>query len=152
MNIGIGDKNNSLCWRPYRVECTGSLPTSEVKRRRARLVLGWGTAREVLRVLTAFARVEDDFARVASVRLHGLSCVLDVFMSIRPSQGYLLVMVLSHASGSSYTYLLISSFSATIRLFSFFFVLFVSHVFGCFLLFRDRVLCTPVGFPSGIIR
>ena len=41
--------------RPYRVECTGSLPTSEVKRRRARLVLGWGTAREVLRVLTAFA-------------------------------------------------------------------------------------------------
>ena len=42
-------------WRPYRVECTGSLPTSEVKRRRARLVLGWGTAREVLRVLTAFA-------------------------------------------------------------------------------------------------
>ena len=43
-----------LCWRPYRVECTGSLPTSEVKRRRARLVLGWGTAREVLRVLSAF--------------------------------------------------------------------------------------------------
>ena len=29
-------------WRPYRVECTGSLPTSEVKRRRARLVLGGG--------------------------------------------------------------------------------------------------------------
>ena len=41
-------------WRPYRVECTGSLPTSEVKRRRARLVLGWGTAREALRVLLAF--------------------------------------------------------------------------------------------------
>ena len=39
---------------PYRVECTGSLPTSEVKRRRARLVLGWGTAREDLRVLSAF--------------------------------------------------------------------------------------------------
>ena len=38
-------------WRPYRVECTGSLPTSEVKR--ARLVLGWGTAREDLRVLPA---------------------------------------------------------------------------------------------------
>ena len=34
--------------RPYRVECTGSLLTSEVKRRRARLVLGWGTAREDL--------------------------------------------------------------------------------------------------------
>ena len=41
-------------WRPYRVECTGSLPTSEDKRRRARLVLGWGTAREDLRVLPAF--------------------------------------------------------------------------------------------------
>ena len=40
-------------WRPYRVECAGSLPTSEVKRRRARLVLGWGTAREDLRVLPA---------------------------------------------------------------------------------------------------
>ena len=44
----------SCRWRPYRVECTGSLPTSEVKRRRARLVLGWGTAREDLRVLPAF--------------------------------------------------------------------------------------------------
>ena len=40
--------------RPYRVECTGSLSTSEVKRRRARSVLGWGTAREDLRVLSAF--------------------------------------------------------------------------------------------------
>ena len=29
-------------WRSYRVECTGFPPTSEVKRRRARLVLGWG--------------------------------------------------------------------------------------------------------------
>ena len=48
-------RNGSQCcrWRPYRVECTGSLPTSEVKRRRARLVLGWGTAREDLRVLPA---------------------------------------------------------------------------------------------------
>ena len=40
--------------RPYRVEYTGSLPTSEVQRRRARLVLGWGTAREDPRVLSAF--------------------------------------------------------------------------------------------------
>ena len=40
--------------RPYRVECTGSLPTSEVKRRRAQLVLGWGTAWEHFRVLSAF--------------------------------------------------------------------------------------------------
>ena len=44
---------NSFRRRPYRVECTGSLLTSEVKRRRARLVLGWGTAREDLRVLSA---------------------------------------------------------------------------------------------------
>jgi hypothetical protein len=44
--------------RPYRVECTGSLPNSEVKRRRARLVLGWGTAREDLRVLLAFCVVQ----------------------------------------------------------------------------------------------
>ena len=43
--------------RPYRVEYTGSLSTSEVKRRRARLVLGWGTAWELLRVLSAFAFV-----------------------------------------------------------------------------------------------
>jgi hypothetical protein len=40
--------------RPYRVECTGSLLTSEVKRHRARLVLGWGTAWEHPRVLSAF--------------------------------------------------------------------------------------------------
>ena len=44
-------------WRPYRVEHTGSLLTSEVKRRRARLVLGWGTAWEHLRVLPAFAKM-----------------------------------------------------------------------------------------------
>ena len=41
-------------WRPYRVECTRCLPTSEVKRRRAWLVLGWGTAWEDLKVLSAF--------------------------------------------------------------------------------------------------
>jgi hypothetical protein len=33
------------------VACTGSLRTSEVKRHMARLVLGWGTAWEDLRVL-----------------------------------------------------------------------------------------------------
>ena len=37
-----------------RVQCTGSLLNSEVKWRRARLVLGWGTAWEDLRVLSAF--------------------------------------------------------------------------------------------------
>ena len=35
--ISIGTR-----WRPYRVECTGSRPTSEVMRRKARLVLGGG--------------------------------------------------------------------------------------------------------------
>ena len=44
----------SIRWRLYRVECTGSLPTSEAKQRRARLALGWGTARQDLRVLPAF--------------------------------------------------------------------------------------------------
>ena len=42
------------CQRPYCVECTGSLPHSEVKPRKARIVLGWVTAREVLRVLLTF--------------------------------------------------------------------------------------------------
>ena len=42
-------------WRPYQVECTGFLSASEIKRLRARLVLGWGTAWEHLRVLSAFA-------------------------------------------------------------------------------------------------
>jgi hypothetical protein len=40
--------------RPYRDECTGSLSNSEVNRRRARSVLGWGTAWEALWVLLAF--------------------------------------------------------------------------------------------------
>ena len=40
--------------RPYRDERTGSLSNSEVNRRRARSVLGWGTAWEALRVLLAF--------------------------------------------------------------------------------------------------
>ena len=55
VNIAFTNHSEPRC-RPYRVECTGSLLTSEVKRRRARLVLGWGTAWEHLRVLTAFAR------------------------------------------------------------------------------------------------
>lgn len=40
--------------RPYCVECTGSLLNSVVKWRKARIVLGWVTAREVLRVLLTF--------------------------------------------------------------------------------------------------
>ena len=43
--------------RPYRDEYTGSLPNSEVNRRRARSVLGWGTAWEALWVLLAFLRL-----------------------------------------------------------------------------------------------
>ena len=39
--------------RPYHVESTASRPISEVKQRRARLVLGWETAWEH-RVLLAF--------------------------------------------------------------------------------------------------
>ena len=34
------------CLRPYHVENTGSRPITEVKQRRARLVLGWVTAWE----------------------------------------------------------------------------------------------------------
>ena len=51
---GLERRNLHIRWRPYRVECTGSLSTSEVKRHRARLVLGWGTAWEHPRVLPAF--------------------------------------------------------------------------------------------------
>ena len=36
----------SSCLRPYHVECTGSRLITEVKQRRARLVLGWVTAWE----------------------------------------------------------------------------------------------------------
>jgi hypothetical protein len=46
-------RDDSIRRRPYRVECTGSLLTPEFKRRRARLALGWGTAREGIRVLSA---------------------------------------------------------------------------------------------------
>ena len=47
-------KRTYLRRRPYRDEYTGSLSNSEVNRRRARSVLGWGTAWEVLWVLPAF--------------------------------------------------------------------------------------------------
>ena len=47
-------KKPSCCQRPYCVECTRSHPNSEVKRRKARPVLGWGTAWEALRVPLAF--------------------------------------------------------------------------------------------------
>ena len=53
--FGCRSNSGSRCrQRPYFVECTRSHPNSEVKRRKARSVLGWGTAREALRVLLAF--------------------------------------------------------------------------------------------------
>ena len=45
-------KKCPLCQRPYHVESTGSRPITEVKQRRARLVLGWVTAWESLVLLT----------------------------------------------------------------------------------------------------
>ena len=65
---------HSICWRPYHVECTGSLLTSEVKRHRARLVLGWGTAWEDPRVLSAFFATAFGI-RVMSEWLGVCSCV-----------------------------------------------------------------------------
>ena len=55
-HIALGDIPKQPIFRrwPYRIEYTGSLLTSEVERRKARLVLGWGAAREDLRVLSAF--------------------------------------------------------------------------------------------------
>ena len=44
---------NNACLRPYHVECTGTRPISEVKQRRAWVVLRWVTTREV-QVLLAF--------------------------------------------------------------------------------------------------
>ena len=44
------------CQRPYCMEYTGSLPNSAVKLCKARIVLGWVTAREVLGVLLTFFR------------------------------------------------------------------------------------------------
>ena len=42
------------CQRPYHVESTGSRPITEVKQRRAWLVLGWVTAWEHRVLLTSF--------------------------------------------------------------------------------------------------
>ena len=39
-------RNSHQCLRPYHVENTSSRPITEVKQRRARLVLGWVTAWE----------------------------------------------------------------------------------------------------------
>ena len=47
-------KRTHLRRRPYRDEYTGSLPNSEVNRRRALSVGEWGTVSEAIRVLPAF--------------------------------------------------------------------------------------------------
>jgi hypothetical protein len=52
------DRTLPISCRPYYHENTGSRPISEVKRGKARLVLGSVTAREPLRVLTAFCCFE----------------------------------------------------------------------------------------------
>ena len=64
--------------RPYRVECTGSLSTSEVKQHRARLVLGWGTAWEDLRVLSAFSATPSFRTMQQGVRFCSSSAALCV--------------------------------------------------------------------------
>jgi hypothetical protein len=70
--------------RPYFVEYTRSHPNSEVKRRKARSVLGWGTAREALRVLLAFCFLfisksiepsRDDFLTLGAT----CQCILKAF-------------------------------------------------------------------------
>ena len=48
---------HNFCRRPYCAESTRSHPNSEVKLRKARSVLGWGTAWEALRVPLAFSVV-----------------------------------------------------------------------------------------------
>ena len=89
--------------RPYHVECTGSLLTSEVKRHRARLVLGWGTAWEDLRVLSAFAPASPEFFD------HCVFCVCSVcwgkgvagwVAGAKCSSGSFLVFALMHVDGS----------------------------------------------------
>ena len=60
-----------ICWRPYHVECTGSLLTSEVKRHRARLALGRGTAWEDLRVLPASLVKQRKASRAGGERREG---------------------------------------------------------------------------------
>ena len=46
-------RSNYTRWRPYRSEYTTTLQNCAVNHYRARIVLRWGTAREVLRVLLA---------------------------------------------------------------------------------------------------
>ena len=45
-NFKYKNNNSKICLGPYHVESTGSRPITEVKQRRAQLVLGWVTAWE----------------------------------------------------------------------------------------------------------
>ena len=66
----------SIRCRPYYHEYTGSLSNSEVKRGKARLVLGSGTAWEPLRVLTAFPLAFNLPARLIFPKPGVLTCTL----------------------------------------------------------------------------
>ena len=57
LGMAASDRFSALYFRqrPYCVEYTRSHLNSEVKQRKARSVLGWGTAWEALRVLLAFS-------------------------------------------------------------------------------------------------
>ena len=46
VNVRFEFQLEYVCLGSYHVECTGSRPITEVKQRRARLVLGWVTAWE----------------------------------------------------------------------------------------------------------
>ena len=83
--------------RPYCVEHTRSHSNSEVKRLKARSVLGWGTAWEVLRVLLAFCFFDLEltfpgllptiFLPISRVRLGDLFFVLLCQNFAKTSQG-----------------------------------------------------------------
>ena len=64
------------CQRPYCVEHTGSHPNSEVKRHKARIVLGWVTAREVLWVLLAFLARLFPVQNISAVGSRNTGCLL----------------------------------------------------------------------------
>ena len=71
--------------RPYFVEHTRSHPNSEVKRRKARSVLGWGTAREALRVLLAFLKFYFLLANKYVTRIE--------LLKVQTCNGYTIILV-----------------------------------------------------------
>ena len=79
---------------PFADGHTGSLSTSEVKRHRARLVLGRGAAWEVLRVLSAFASL---------ALFEGSWLAWTNAVSVGPSMGSFLLLSASGAQGFAKT-------------------------------------------------